>query len=316
MTVSVVIPCYNREQILPRAIESAVSQTVCPHEIVVVDDGSRDGSAKVARSFGDLVRVVEQPNAGAAAARNRGIEVATGDWIAFLDSDDEWDARKLELQLAAASRFPEAKLVFCDTIVRSDKEVLMPSRFALGGLYGEERERDGAFAVYDRSLFSRMLNQSRVITSAVMVRRELPELQFPEKIWGSEDWGLWLTLAIHYRFASVDQVLVTMHQQGDNISSVKGKLYRNDTYVLGELLADGSLTDPEREAVTATLNRRRVGAIYHSLVAGDTVEARPLLKRVSVSDLGFFRYPIYRLLSLLPGSVVRRIARGRRAAEG
>ena len=100
MKISVVIPVYNREETLAHAIESALSQTLKPHEVVVIDDGSSDKSAEVAEGFGDIVRVIRQENAGAAIARNVGIRHAVGDWIAFLDSDDVWDRDKLKLQTA------------------------------------------------------------------------------------------------------------------------------------------------------------------------------------------------------------------------
>ena len=309
MTVSVVIPCYNREGILGRAIRSALAQTVPPLEIVVVDDGSTDGSADVARGFGGCVRVIEQPNGGAAAARNRGIEAARGDWIAFLDSDDEWHPEKLALQLAAAERFPETRLVFCDTVVRTESEVLIPSRFGLGGLYGMEVEQDGLFLRYDRALFTRMTAQSRVITSAVMVRRNQPGLRFPEHIWGSEDWALWLDLGLRGPFAAVDQLLVTMHQQGDNISGRKARLYRNDVKVLEELLDNPDLTAVERDEVAKELAQRRIGAAYYSLRLGETREARMQLIGIDPSQIGWAKYRVYQLASYCPGMLIRMIAR-------
>ena len=163
--ISVVIPCYNRAGLIARAVASAVAQSHLPHEVIVVDDGSTDGSAGVAAGLPGPVRVLRQANAGAAAARNAGIATATGDWVAFLDSDDEWHSDKLRLQLDAAARFPDAQLVFCDTLVRTASTILMPSRFALGGIYGKETDRDGEFIRFDRQQFITMLSNSRVITS-------------------------------------------------------------------------------------------------------------------------------------------------------
>lgn len=100
-TYSVVIPCYNGEAFLRQTLESAVSQSVPPLEILVIDDGSTDGSAAIAEAFGDPVRVMRQSNQGESVARNRGIEESRGDWIAFLDADDLWLPEKLERQLAA-----------------------------------------------------------------------------------------------------------------------------------------------------------------------------------------------------------------------
>lgn len=94
--ISVVIPAFNREKTIGRAIESALAQTRPPFEIIVVDDGSSDSTAAVVTAFRDSVRYVRQPNAGASAARNRGVELAGAPWVAFLDSDDYWFDDHLE----------------------------------------------------------------------------------------------------------------------------------------------------------------------------------------------------------------------------
>lgn len=90
ISVSVVIPAYNCERYIARTIDSVLAQTRPADEIIVVDDGSTDKTADVIRSFGDRVILIQQENAGASAARNTGIKAASGDWIAFLDGDDEW----------------------------------------------------------------------------------------------------------------------------------------------------------------------------------------------------------------------------------
>ena len=97
--ISVIIPVFNGERFLREAVESVLAQKYSPVEIIIVDDGSTDGSATVARSFPERVRYLHQTNKGPAAARNRGIEHAQGSLIAFADADDLWPANKLELQL-------------------------------------------------------------------------------------------------------------------------------------------------------------------------------------------------------------------------
>ncbi len=106
MTVSVVIPAYNNQQYLCRSIDSVLAQTRPADEIIVVDDGSTDDTASVIQSYGDKVRYLQQENAGASAARNTGIEAATGNWIAFLDADDEWLPEKLQCQLTLLQQHP------------------------------------------------------------------------------------------------------------------------------------------------------------------------------------------------------------------
>lgn len=99
--VSVIIPCFNSARYLESAIDSVVEQDYERLEIIVVDDGSVDTSAQIARAYGDPVHVLSQPNAGASAARNTGVRAANGDLLGFLDADDVWLPGKLKLQIAA-----------------------------------------------------------------------------------------------------------------------------------------------------------------------------------------------------------------------
>ncbi|MFO1520295.1 MAG: glycosyltransferase family A protein [bacterium] len=96
--ISVVIPAYNREKYLPECLNSVLAQTLPADEIIVVDDGSTDGTAEVARSFGGKIRVHSRPNGGIGAARNDGVRLATGEILTFLDSDDLWEPDKLRRQ--------------------------------------------------------------------------------------------------------------------------------------------------------------------------------------------------------------------------
>jgi glycosyltransferase involved in cell wall biosynthesis len=104
--VSVVIPTYNRATRVPRAIDSVLAQTVTDLEVIVVDDGSSDDTGKVlGEMFGERIRYYAQANQGASVARNRGVEEARGEWIAFLDSDDLWEREKLQWQFKALDQF-------------------------------------------------------------------------------------------------------------------------------------------------------------------------------------------------------------------
>lgn len=118
--VSVVIPVYNGERFVGEALASVFAQTYRPIEVVVVDDGSTDDSAAVAASFAE-VRVLSQPNGGVAAARNTGIRESRGELVAFLDQDDLWEPRKIEAQVEALRRHPEAQYV-----LTRDRFVLEP----------------------------------------------------------------------------------------------------------------------------------------------------------------------------------------------
>ena len=112
MLVSVVIPTYNRRSYLAEALASVLAQSRAADEIIVVDDGSTDDTAEMIRDRFPTVRYVWQANAGASAARNRGIGMAQGQFLAFLDSDDLWTPEKLSLQLAAFATDPGLEIVF------------------------------------------------------------------------------------------------------------------------------------------------------------------------------------------------------------
>ena len=110
-----IIPTYNRRTLLPRAIDSVLAQTRAVEEIIVVDDGSTDGTGDMLRErYGDRVRHVWQSNAGVSAARNHGMRLARGRYLALLDSDDEWMPEKTALQVAFLDARPEFGMVVCD----------------------------------------------------------------------------------------------------------------------------------------------------------------------------------------------------------
>lgn len=116
-TVSVIIPVYNGERFLAEAIQSVLRQTLPPGEVIVVDDGSTDGSAAIVAALPspptiDLI-LVRQPNQGAAVARNRGILLASGDLVAFLDADDLWQPEKLASQVMQLTQEPNVDAVIC-----------------------------------------------------------------------------------------------------------------------------------------------------------------------------------------------------------
>lgn len=111
LSVSVIIPVYNGELYLEEAIESVLSQSLQPYEIIIVDDGSTDKSQAIAKRYEPKVRCVHQKNGGTAAARNLGINISRGNFLAFLDQDDIWEDKKLELQINAFQKNVELDIV-------------------------------------------------------------------------------------------------------------------------------------------------------------------------------------------------------------
>ncbi|MDF2765542.1 MAG: glycosyltransferase family 2 protein, partial [Rhodospirillales bacterium] len=129
--VSVVIPAFNAERFLARTLDSVSRQTYSALEIIVVDDGSLDGTAGIVRQQAALdprVRLIRQENAGVAAARNRGIAESDGCFVAPLDADDLWHPQKIELQLRRFEERPSAGLVYCWSIGIDEEDRVMRQR--------------------------------------------------------------------------------------------------------------------------------------------------------------------------------------------
>lgn len=113
--ISIIIPLFNKEKLIAKTLQSVFDQTFADYEIIMVNDGSTDGSESVVRSFKDSrIRLINQPNAGVSAARNRGIAEAKGEYVAFLDADDTWLPDYLEKQVKLARKYPQ-----CDVVARS-----------------------------------------------------------------------------------------------------------------------------------------------------------------------------------------------------
>jgi glycosyltransferase involved in cell wall biosynthesis len=111
--ITAVIPVYNGAGQIRRSLDSVLAQTRPVDEVIVVDDGSTDGTSEIVLGYGGVVRLVRQQNAGAAAARNHGVRKAASEWVAFLDHDDEWLPRKIERQVAVMEQHPSIKLCYC-----------------------------------------------------------------------------------------------------------------------------------------------------------------------------------------------------------
>lgn len=166
---SVVIPAYNAGRYLAETLDSVLAQTRAAHEIIVVDDGSTDDTPAVAARFADRVIYVRQANRGVSAARNTGIERATGDWIAFLDADDLWASRFLECVRPVCLSDPRPALVFTD--------------FRTFGTASEEFRPSAVLATWNPALD--LLAPAVSVTSSAFVIPAATPVRFPE--WAKND---------------------------------------------------------------------------------------------------------------------------------
>jgi glycosyltransferase involved in cell wall biosynthesis len=209
-SISVVIPVRNGEPLLRDAVESVYQQTAVPDELIVVDNGSTDGTSRLLQDLAIThpITVITMANSGEAAARNAGVERATGDLVAFLDHDDVWHADKLERQLGQLEADPSLGMSF--TGVRRVSEAISET------MVQSDWDPEPTVAL------QRFLAGVRVSTpSAVLVRREaVAAARFDTDIrpYGC-DWLMWLTLAARgTRIGHIPEALVDYRHHGGNLS--------------------------------------------------------------------------------------------------
>ena len=199
--VSVVLPAYNAALFIQQTIASITAQSFGDLEIIVVDDGSIDATAKIAAAQDPRVRVVQQHNQGIAFARNVGISHARGEWIAFMDHDDLWHPQKLKAQCAVLGCDPGCGIVYGE-FLRWDP--LTPPNFP-------DEEIDSTRVVADLSGFilSQLVRTNWVLLSTAMVRRSVFETVgcFDPAMPPADDWDFVIRAAEHYRFVKLAQTV-------------------------------------------------------------------------------------------------------------
>ena len=234
-TVTAIIPTYNRRQYIARAVASIQAQEPAPDEIIVVDDGSTDGTSEFLQErFGDSIKVLRQQNTGVSGARRLGVLEARGDWIAFLDSDDEWPAGRQEALIRAVERAPDdVPWVFGNTVVISD-----------GGSTADLFKTQG-FAVksdlqvYEDALETQFPFQFSLLSSSLIRREALLETKaFAEGLRSSEDFLASFRVALKSRFAAIPDTVSVVYRTSDlKTSSLDHQERRSPDYFMARVLA-------------------------------------------------------------------------------
>lgn len=252
--VSIIMPAYNAARTILESIESVLAQSYRQWELIVVDDGSTDGtSATVEKVADQRVLLLKQENSGVAAARNRDLEQAQGEYIAFLDSDDIWVPEKLEKQV---------------DVFRNEK------KGNTGLVYTEKRcfseKTADAYACRSRQFddiadnFLRLLIFNYIATLTVMTKKSVIEDvgMFDESLFGTEDWDLWIRIAKRYEIACIDEELAyyRVHEQG--ISKNRRRTIEEVYKVMQKHLENGAVPKSVIRKAYWLYYRRKVYLFY------------------------------------------------------
>ncbi len=236
--ITALITTYNCESTVRAAITSVLSQTQCPREIVVVDDGSTDNTVSEILPFQDKITLIQQPNGGPSSARNRGISETKTEWIALLDGDDLWHKEKLERQIKTLNSYPELDLL-ATSWSRTEPT---PASFATN---------------LSRLSYVSLLVMNRFQTSTVLVKKAAIQRLggFNPLLDSVEDWGAWLVLARANQLAILEEPLVLYRDNPAGVSKDLSKFFEKMILLL----------EQEREVALVNENLFRTIAAWHYL---------------------------------------------------
>lgn len=239
MKISTIIPTYNASRYICQCIDSVLNQTYSQHEIIVVDDGSTDNTYELLQGYSKVIKYIYQENSGPSSARNRGIEVSTGDWLAFVDSDDVWMPDKLEKQVKCISKNRDYVLVVSDMYEGNDPSCTKAPIF--------EKFDD----IKEGFIFDRLLKSSYIYTPTVLVNKDIVKEfnGFDTKLNMLEDLDLFLKIAYKYQIGVVNEMLVFRRRHDQNISKSLGSLDRRAMFWRKVLVDYPSISATQSESV-------------------------------------------------------------------
>tara|TARA_Y100000389_G_C17428066_1_gene500816 strand:+ start:672 stop:1499 length:828 start_codon:yes stop_codon:yes gene_type:complete len=233
LNVSVVIPCFNRIKTLSRSIDSVVNQTYKPSEIIIIDDGSTDGTRDFIIKSYPNIKYFFQPKKGVSSARNKGIRESSSDWVAFLDSDDEWLPQKLEKQINQLGKHSEIFISHTNEI------------WIRNGVRVNQMKKHQKYGGY---IFDKCLDICRISPSSVLIHKKvLKDVGvFDETLQVCEDYDLWLRITSKYSVLFEKELLIIKYGgHKDQLSKVKEGIEQFRIQSLEKILALNHLTEDQ-----------------------------------------------------------------------
>jgi len=239
--VSVIIPTYNRGYCISESIDSVLNQEYRQIELIVVDDGSTDETRELVTKYPDLIYRRLEKNSGVSHARNLGIDLAQGELICFLDSDDLWEKNKLKVQVDWMQAHPDCKIAYSDEIWIRNGVRVNPMK----------KHRKFSGDIYQHCLALCIVSPSSVILRSSLLR-EIGG--FDENFPVCEDYDLWLRIAHRYPFQFIDEKLII--KRGGHKDQLSRKLWGMDryrVYALEKRLEDSAMDEKYRSATAQAL---------------------------------------------------------------
>ncbi|MEQ9400306.1 MAG: glycosyltransferase [Longimicrobiales bacterium] len=310
MDVSVLVPTYNRAHYIGATLRTLLGQTQPPAEIVIVDDGSTDNTADVVAEFDHpSIRYISSTNAGCTAARQKAMDHASCDWIAFCDSDDLWEPEKLELH-ARLVELEEVHFAFSNFRIVQEDEWEDRTKFddAPEGYFDGVRRLEEGLAVFDGPMYPRLLRFQPIFASTMLMNRRWIErfgaLDVAFSRMQSEDFEFALRCTQAGPIGIVTRPVVGIRKHGDNLSggSSYGFMW-SDIRILEHSLEHHPMAKEYEDAVRASIRGRSAHVAAEAFSDGNYGRCREALERVPWSARDS-RLKVKAALSLLPDDVL------------
>lgn len=275
--ISVIMPAYNARPYLDQAIRSVLEQDYPHIELIVVDDGSTDGTPELAEQFGERVRVMRQKNAGPAAARNRGIAASRGELIAFLDADDVWLPGKASMQVRYLQDHPEVGMVYGDFKHWSAQP---DGTFPTPPLLISQKAPNAIFCEHSGWIYTALLFDNVVHIITAMLRRSVTDKigGLDESLPTGEDYDFWLRISRQFRADKLDCTIAYYREHASGITKTPRK-ENNEYRVLVKTLKAYGASGPDGIAASSTSVRNRLFQLcfshgYFHIRSGDPAVAQ------------------------------------------
>lgn len=259
------MPAYNSAKFLPDSIESILSQTYQPYEIIIVDDGSTDNTKEVISRFIQRIKYIRlEQNRGAPAARNIGIQSAQGKYIAFIDADDIWMPEKLQVNVEYLETHSEVGMIYSKHI-NIDEE---------GNFFSDASKKQ----LPSGNIFLRLFSQENfIVTPSVVIREEIFKTigLFDEQLFNCQDWDMWLRIAFYFPVAGINKPLLKCRRNPRSLSKNRNNVLKYQKAVIDKMYNEFK---NKENGISEKAYRRRLSLQYakigrHYLRTGDKNQA-------------------------------------------
>ena len=305
--VSVIIPTYNRAGFVTKAVDSVLCQTFTDYELIVVDDGSTDATKERLEQYADQIIYIYQNNSGVSAARNAGITIARGEWLAFLDSDDEWRSDYLATQIRRANTIPGLCMQSANCLLTYHNEAKPKTYFELNGAIAAFKGKD--YLLIDEP-FAFVVAHGPWQLGSTIVRRDATTKtgSFDTTLTYHEDFDFMVRVSLHGRFGMIKEEFVNIYRRDEPTECLTNQIRkdplrarRSHERIYQKLQLIETLHYRERKALNRVMsdNRRAIGNLV--LQTGNIKGARgwyrsallidPSIRSVSKFILSYFLPP-------------------------